>query len=175
MKCQRCGMNEANVSYTQVVNGNKIKLYLCDKCAKEMNIDMNFSFDFNDVFGAFFEEPLTVKKMEARETLSCDKCGTTYEEFAKTGMFGCDNCYHVFGDRLETVLKRLHGANRHTGKNLNKATPVVKVKNPKKVELQELKKELEECIKKEEYEKAAVLRDKIKLLEKELSPKERGE
>ena len=175
MLCQRCGMNEANVSYTQVLNGNKIKLYLCHKCAKDLNLDMNFQFDFNDVFGTFFEEPLVIQKMQQEEKLACDKCGTTYEEFAKTGIFGCENCYKVFGNHLETVLKRLHGANRHVGKKQEKSMPKIKVKNPKLKELEELKIKLAECIKKEEYEQAAIYRDQIKALEKELSPKERGE
>ena len=55
MKCQKCGMNEANVSYTEIINGKKAHVVLCDKCANEMNIGMNFNFDFNDVFGAFFK------------------------------------------------------------------------------------------------------------------------
>jgi protein arginine kinase activator len=36
----------------------------------------------------------------------------------------------------------------------------------KKTELEKLKEELQECIKKEDYEKAAKIRDKIKEIEK---------
>lgn len=167
MKCQRCGNNEANVSYTQIINGEKTKLYLCDKCANDLNIGMNFNFDFNDVFGAFFEEPSFVKTLEKPKSLACDACGTTYEDFARTGMFGCENCYRVFSNRLDNVLKRLHGNNRHVGKKLivspNKA--VVTTKAKKKTKIEELKEELQEYIKNEEYEKAAVVRDEIKKLE----------
>ena len=57
MKCQNCGMNEANVSYTEIINGKKTHVVLCDKCANEMNIgmNMNFDFDFNDVFWCIFQ------------------------------------------------------------------------------------------------------------------------
>ncbi len=175
MLCERCGMNEANISYTQVVNGEKTRLYLCDKCAKDLNLEMNFQFGFNDVFDTFFEEPIAIQKMNQEMTLACDKCGTTYEEFARTGMFGCENCYRVFGNHLEHILKRLHGANRHVGKQYVKRMPKLKVKNPKVLELEELKKKLADCIKKEEFEQAVVYRDKIRALEKELSPRERGE
>ena len=69
MKCQRCGFNDANVSYTQIINGEKIKLYLCDECAEELNIGMNFNFDFNNLFGTFFDEPSFVKTIEKPKEL----------------------------------------------------------------------------------------------------------
>lgn len=167
MKCQRCGENDANVSYTQIVNGDKTKLFLCDKCANDLNISMNFKFDFNDVFGAFFEEPNIVKTLEKPKSLACDACGTSYEDFMRTGMFGCENCYRVFSNRLDNVLKRLHGSNRHVGKKLilNPQKSVTTCKAKKKTKIEELRELLNECIKKEEYEKAAVIRDEIKKLE----------
>lgn len=175
MKCQRCGNNDANISYTQIINGEKAKFYLCDKCANELNIGMNFKFGFNDIFGAFFEEPNFVKTIEKEKTQMCDVCGTTYEQFASTGMFGCENCYRVFSARLDNVLKRLHGNNRHVEKKtaINQKYENVKSKSNRKNELEKLKELLQECIKNEEYEKAAVIRDQIKKLEaKEI---ERGE
>ena len=177
MKCQRCEKNEANVTYTQVINGDKTKLYLCDKCANDLNLGVNFKFDFDDVFGAFFDEPNFVKTLEKQRTERCDVCGTTYEEFARTGMFGCENCYKVFANKLDNVLKRLHGSNRHVGKKLieRPSAPIVNTKTKKKTKIEELKEKLQEYIKSEEYEKAAVVRDEIKKLEAKSSDIERGE
>ena len=175
LKCQRCGVNEANISYTQIINGDKLKLYLCDRCAHDMKIGPGFAFDFNDIFGAFFDEPKTLQ--EKTEVLACSNCGTTFEEFAKTGMLGCEKCYHFFENRLDNILKRLHGANHHVAeKNVTRqAKKKVTIKKSIKELIEDLKEELKLCIQKEEYEKAAVIRDKIKELEKELTPKERGE
>ena len=85
----------------------------------------------------------------------------------RTGMFGCENCYRVFSNRLDNVLKRLHGSNRHVGKKLilNPQKSVTTCKAKKKTKIEELRELLNECIKKEEYEKAAVIRDEIKKLE----------
>ena len=176
MKCQRCGNNEANVSYTQIVNGEKRKLFLFDKCAVDLNIGMNFNFDFNDVFGTFFDEPKYLKTLEKQKVEKCDVCSTTYEEFAKTGMFGCENCYKVFSNKLDNVLKRLHGNDRHVGKKLilNPVKSVVNTKTKKKTKIEELKEKLKELIKNEEYEKAAIVRDEIKKLEAKKNI-ERGE
>ena len=38
MLCENCGENEANVRYTQIVNGVKKEMHLCDKCSKELGI-----------------------------------------------------------------------------------------------------------------------------------------
>lgn len=176
MKCQRCGENNANVSYTEIINGDKTILHLCDKCANDLNIGMNFSFDFNDVFGAFFEEPSFVKTIEKPKSLECDVCKTTYEDFINTGMFGCENCYRVFSNKLDNVLKKLHGNNRHVGKKLilNPTKSVVTTKTKSKSKLDMLKEKLQELIKNEEYEKAAVVRDEIRKLENK-KDMERGE
>ncbi len=176
MKCQNCGEHEANVKYTQIINGEKEVTYLCDKCANEMKLNVNFKFGFDDIFSSFFTEPTEYKLNPVSEGLVCDACGMTYDEFATNGMLGCENCYKVFNRRLDNVLKRLHGSNRHIEEG---GTPNLNVQKNEKLEVKDeiakLKEELNNCIKCEDYEQAAILRDKIKKLEKRLDEKERGE
>lgn len=160
MKCQNCGKNNANVRYTQVVNGDKMELFLCDECANEMNIGMNFDFGINDVFSSFFDDFAGLKTIAMPEITKCNSCGLTYDEFSNTGMLGCERCYDTFSNRLDGVLNRIHGSNRHLINDKKES-------NKKELsELDKLKNELKDCIEKEEYEKAAVIRDKIKKLEK---------
>ena len=68
--------------------------------------------------------------------------------------------------KIDNVLKKINGGNRYIG---NKSIPVnedvSKQENIKNNKLADLKKQLKEYIKTEEYEKAAVIRDKIKELE----------
>lgn len=162
MKCQNCGKNNANVRYTQVINGDKMELFLCDECANEMNIGTNFNFGINDVFSSFFDDFTGLKTITMPEIIKCKNCGLSYDEFAKTGMLGCEECYDTFSSRLDGILNRLHGSNRNLiNKNANRIN-----ENKEISELDKLKDELKVCIEKEEYEKAAVLRDKIKKLEK---------
>lgn len=40
MVCQNCGKNEANVKYTQIVNGVKKEMVLCEECAEKMGIQI---------------------------------------------------------------------------------------------------------------------------------------
>lgn len=44
MKCQNCGENDANFKYTEIVNGVKKELNLCEDCARKMGVaDINFN------------------------------------------------------------------------------------------------------------------------------------
>ncbi|MBQ9279519.1 MAG: UvrB/UvrC motif-containing protein [Clostridia bacterium] len=177
MKCQNCGENEANVRYTQIINGKKEEIFVCDKCASQLKLDMNFKFGFDDVFSSFFGEPAFFKPLEISDGLVCDVCGTKYDDFASTGMLGCENCYRVFSRRLDNVLKKLHGNNRHIeeGERQVPMSSEISASKEKKKSLEEviaeLKEKLASCIKSEDYEQAAIIRDKIKKLEKKLNDK----
>lgn len=178
MKCQNCGERKANVKYTQIVNGEKEEMYLCEECANKMKIGMNFKFGFDDIFSSFLGEPALLQPFEISDGLVCDACGMKYDDFAKNGMLGCENCYRVFNRRLDNVIKKLHGNNRHIEDENRPILVKSKVKDKKKSikeEINDLKEKLNNCIKCEDYEQAAILRDKIKKLEKNLSERERGE
>ena len=99
-------------------------------------------------------------------TVKCPACGFTYNDFKKMGRLGCSECYEVFKKQLEPLLKRIHGANRHIGK-----VPLTVGKTVKDAQtLQELKMQMERAIQSEEFEKAAVIRDKIRQFEKKDKP-----
>ena len=51
------------------------------------------------------------------KAVSCPSCGMSYEEFRKVGRFGCAACYAAFAPHLSRLLKRVHGATRHTGRS----------------------------------------------------------
>lgn len=176
MLCQNCNHNEANVRYTQIINGEKKEMFLCDKCSKELGIDnmkLSLPIDFSSFFGDLLNEydssfmPLLQKPNE----LKCNKCNMTYSEFMELGKFGCDNCYDAFSSRIDTILKRIQGSNRYTGKKaeLNEETPKEVVNdekaNPKEKTIQELKLQLKKLVQEEKYEEAARIRDEIKKLE----------
>jgi protein arginine kinase activator len=86
------------------------------------------------------------------------------EEFQKTGRLGCSTCYDTFGEVLKPLIKRLHGSLQHTGKVPVRFSKTVSITR----EIAKLKDLLNKAIEKEEYEKAAEIRDKIKDLEVKL-------
>lgn len=175
MLCQNCGKNEANVKYTQIVNGIKKEMNLCEECADKMgvgNFNMKMPLSLSDFLGDFFTEyddlalPAFVKKSTKEK---CDNCGLTYDEFMKTGLLGCPECYDTFESRLEPVIKNIQGNIKHVGRGpeIYSRKNVVEKENAgegtnKKSEKEILEEELKKAIKEERYEDAAKLRDKIK-------------
>lgn len=185
MNCQNCGENEANIRYTQIINGVKKQMNLCEKCAKELGIeDMNLSMPIS--FSSFLGDMLdiydeTIPSLISPKTLTCPKCNMAYEDFIETGKFGCENCYEEFKTKLDPLLKNIHGANRHIGRTANfnekdknlesinnlkqdkkaEEKNIKKAKN-EKTKLQKLQERLKQEIKEERYEDAAKTRDEIK-------------
>ena len=57
MLCQNCRKNEVNFRYTQVINGEKREIALCDKCAKKLGLEsLDFSREIEDLFNMSFAE-----------------------------------------------------------------------------------------------------------------------
>ena len=181
MLCENCGENEANVRYTQIINGVKKEMALCEKCSRELGIgEMNFSMPINlsSFLGEFFgnAENVSLPGFTTTKELLCDECGMTFDEFTNTGKFGCANCYDAFSDRIVPILKNLHGANRHVGRKGKITKPELKKMNMVKEEkakedkhfskIDTLKEDLKKAIEEERYEDAAKIRDEIKKLEK---------
>lgn len=176
MLCQNCGENEANVRYTQIINGVKKEMALCEKCSKELgitNIDFNMPINLSSFLGEVFgnSEDSILPEFTKTEELQCDQCGITYDEFINTGKFGCSNCYDTFRNKLNPILKNLQGANEHVGRKGKVTKAELNLENKKeekpkqKSKIDTLKENLKIAIKEERYEDAAKIRDEIKKIE----------
>ena len=162
MLCQNCKINEASSHIHSVVNGVVRDMYLCSECAEKIH---GKAFNHDDIFD-LLSSFLSTGKQSVSDTVRCECCGTSYETIAKTGRVGCGNCYKTFGRQLEPALVRIHGRTSHVGKRVANSVKaednVIEAVDNKAVEIAKLQKELETAVKNEEYEKAAVIRDKIK-------------
>ncbi len=179
MLCENCKKREANVRYSENINGIRKELHLCEECSKKLGItdEINLkmpTFDFSNLFGSFIEDISTSSFMpllnEVRQ-IKCDSCGSSFDDIIDTGKYGCANCYDTFEDRMDPILKKLQGANRHIGR-VGKISDN-NIKFDKKAEnqsddnkIQKLEEELKQAIKEERYEDAAKIRDEIKRTEK---------
>lgn len=158
--CQLCRQRPATVHYTRIINGQKAEMVVCEACARENNdIQISFHKLLSSIMG--MEVPKEVPN-EPVPVLKCASCGMTAEEFNKTGLLGCTECYTTFGDMMQTLIKRIHGNAKHHGKiPVKMAAKLQPARN-----LMAMKQELQKCIQEENYEQAAILRDKIKEAEK---------
>lgn len=182
MLCQKCNKNEANVKYTEIINGEKKEMMLCEECSHKLgldNINFNMPIDFSSFFGGLLEDeynsPEFMPLFQQVKELKCDNCNMTYDEFINQGKFGCPECYDVFSSKIDTILKRLHGSSEYVGRKAlgannnnensieKKNTKVSKKEktSDKESKINELQKELKKAISEERYEDAAKIRDEI--------------
>lgn len=169
MLCENCHKNEANVHFTQIINGVKQEYNLCEICAKEvqgfsMGSDFGFgpSFSFQNILSGLMDYMSPPVQVNKAQELACKNCGTTFKDFKKNGLLGCSECYETFVQSLTPVIKRVQGNVEHTGKIPKKMGKGIMEKK----RLSKLKEELQKAIANEEYEKAAEIRDMIKSLQK---------
>jgi protein arginine kinase activator len=161
MLCEVCGNKEATVHLTEIINDKVTKLNLCENCAKDKGTEMEEHFGLNDLLAGLADLGATTEP-ELLQTVKCPSCGFTYQDFKKVGRLGCGDCYEAFKKQLGPLLKRIHGADRHTGK-----IPLMVGKTVKDTRnLQDLKARMEKAILTEDFEEAARLRDKVRELEK---------
>lgn len=161
MICQNCGLNNATSHFHSVINGVVTDKYLCSKCAQNFKVQSIENNNIFDVLSSFLNDTATVKTSQKK----CKCCGITYQEILKNGKLGCSCCYDVFKEELTSMLQRLHGSTNHIGKKISDATFVADNKQDVQEQIEEIKRELSLAIEQEEYEKAAALRDKIRMLE----------
>lgn len=180
MICENCKTREANVRYSENINGVKKELHLCEECSRKLGITDNMDFrmpalEFSNLFGSFLEDFSNsadfMPYLSGMKELRCDSCNSTFDDIINTGRYGCANCYDVFEDRMDPILKKLQGANRHNGRLGKISNNKVKFDNTDKSnniknELEKLQDELKKAIKEERYEDAAKIRDEIKKQEK---------
>lgn len=172
MVCDECGKNKATVHLTEIVNEQITKLNLCESCAKQKGSDVEQHFGIADLLTALSdvesESPPAVPGAPVVRN-KCPQCGLTYEDFKKIGRLGCGECYTVFKSSLAPLLKRIHGSQQHIGKSPNPvAVKESKLSSKLHEEVEAARLELQKAVKREEFEEAAALRDKIKFLEKKL-------
>ncbi|MGN0204553.1 MAG: UvrB/UvrC motif-containing protein [Coprococcus sp.] len=192
MLCDGCHENEAVICYTEIINGVKKELHLCEACAaKETGIDHTFvsltdtSFLANLLASVLGRRQDTADDENLKKTnIVCPSCHMTYNEFLKYGTFGCPECYKTFNFLLDGYLKKIQGNCEHTGKEPVCGGETVHIPSftsesgedggeAKQEETiaftvdegsteTELKAALKRAIAKEEYEEAARIRDIIR-------------
>ncbi len=166
MKCQDCNEREAQVHLTQIVNNVKTSLNLCKQCAAARGFHSpldNIPFPLADLLPGMGEAFSEEGGEDSGEKLVCSNCGLTFQQFTRQGRFGCGTCYTAFRDRLEKLMRQIHGASLHRGRS-----PIVANSDegdedhmPVKEEAR-LQTELQKAIDSEDFERAAEIRDKLR-------------
>lgn len=171
MLCQECGAKQATFHLKKYVNGEKTEFHLCESCAREKGEAIQGTangFSIHNLLSGLLElDPNFSQNAVSnnRDSIRCEQCGLSYSQFRKLGKFGCSACYDHFGERLNPLLKRVHGNTVHVGKVPRRSGKLIQQRR----ELSSLKKKLLLMVEQEEFEQAAKLRDQIRELERKSS------
>jgi protein arginine kinase activator len=159
MQCSVCKEKPATVFLTHIENDKMHKVNLCEDCAKTKGVDNPTTFSLADAdlllgLGAAQEITQTPGGVD----LKCPRCGFSQADFKKSGRLGCPECYQVFAEGLEGLLKTMHKGTRHTGKS----PEALRRSRDNAERLKSLQNKLAKAIESEDFEQAAKLRDELK-------------
>ncbi|MCL2705658.1 MAG: UvrB/UvrC motif-containing protein [Spirochaetaceae bacterium] len=165
MKCDICGNNKAVIHIQQIAGNEEINISICEKCAKEKGLTINNS-ELNINLKNLLKNFTEIKKSVIGKDIVkiCCICGKTLQDLKKSGKAGCPECYKEFRKYMISFLKTNAGSAEHKGKYPFKIN-ILSYRMKKINNLQSL---LQQAVKEEDFEEAAYLRDKIKLMEKQL-------
>lgn len=151
---------------TKLIQGQKHEVHLCEVCAQSKEYsNLAKDFSIHNFLANLLDTNMNPSfNIPNYNGVHCHHCGTTFHTFKQTGRLGCDQCYEVFNERINTLLRRIHGSNNHIGKIPKKMSGVIHLKR----ELKLLKNKLQHAIENEAYEQAAEIRDRVKQLEDQI-------
>lgn len=155
MLCQHCKKREAVVNYAGSNNGKKFSCHLCKICYAEMFGEINSQINKAVMAGLFGKS--------VRRVQICPVCGTTFDDYERTGLVGCASCYDVFKEQLMPSILRIHGKAEHIGKVGNNNDELGLHRR-----LKTLQEQLEEAIRERRYGEADRLNRQINSIKKTL-------
>jgi protein arginine kinase activator len=143
MLCDQCHEREAVIHLTQIVNEQVTTLHLCERCAAEKGVESPGAQPKTPL-GSFLAamgkgvEPAPV----TRGVDACPRCGASFQDFRESGRLGCPECY--MGERYVDPGQAAPGESAKAS---------------------DLREQLRLAVETENFELAAELRDRLRVLE----------
>jgi protein arginine kinase activator len=156
------------VEFIQVSGDERRQFALCRECATSHGLSLQV-----DAFQRLSQlllhqmRPIgqtTPEEWQGAMESQCGKCGMAFQDFVKTGLLGCSQCYRDFHDLLTPILRRLHGVTKQAAEDSESVKPVPPIAKKETADRVQLEAQLHVALVEEDYEKAAVIRDKLKSL-----------
>jgi protein arginine kinase activator len=158
MKCEICGLRDAVIHIRQIQKGHSQELHICEECAQEKGLlrEEESELSISNLLSGLIEAKEPAGSSETPE--ACPGCGMKASEFRKRGRLGCAQCFTAFQREVRSMLSQMAGRTHHTGKVPHRAA----ANPPSEPDREVLAAELREAVEREDYETAAVLRDRLR-------------
>ncbi len=165
MSCDQCREREAVIHLTQIVNEQVTTLHLCERCAAEKGVESPgvTKTPLGSFLAAMGKGSEQAGAARGGGAAACHRCGASFQDFRESGRLGCPECYQSFEAPLRDLLRRLHGSTHHMGERyVARGEPGDGEGRPQAVELRE---QLRLAVETENFELAAELRDRLRVVE----------
>ncbi|CEA02751.1 UvrB/uvrC motif [Jeotgalicoccus saudimassiliensis] len=163
MKCEICNEREAVIHISKGSGLTHKEQYLCEQCANQ-SMDINYNqtdnpFDIQTLLKMLAGN--SQRGQAETEKYVCPTCDSTLQSIVKNGLFGCSHCYEYFERYVPEIVTRVQlNQQRHVGKIPTQAHDTLKLKR----DIETLERTLQEKVKAQAFEEAAVIRDQIQVL-----------
>jgi protein arginine kinase activator len=164
MKCQQCE-KPATFHITELTDpSGPVMVHLCEEHAR-VYLAQDSSDSPTSALAGMLAKQLkleqTAEQLATLDKKTCPVCGITFAEFRQAGRLGCGYDYVCFEDDLGPLLLNIHGARAHRGKR-----PTRESGSPdRQHQLIQLRREMQQAVAQEAYERAGELRDQIQRIE----------
>lgn len=161
------------IHITELDDGQANSLDLCEECAAQYFQKSDLKKPAPKPKVSPFPSPNMAQEMiqlfeyivkgvaKRQEVRTCPDCQWTLDDIKAHGKLGCANCYNYFEKLMPIVLMNHHKALKHVGKVpksfQNKNKPLLQ-------QISEAEAKMKDAIQKENYEEAAIFKDKIAAL-----------
>ena len=151
MLCENCGKHPAQ-TFRRKIDGREVVIELCPACYRALYPEKGAAF--SSLMGG-----------GGGGNSACPVCGTTIEEFSRTGLVGCAGCYEAFRTQLLSSLRGIQRDLYHTGKRPETQAE----ENYDRVRAyasrgEQLRKQLEEAVRRRDFVTAGRLQSELRRL-----------
>ena len=162
MKCQYCE-KPATFHITELTepDGPQV-MHLCEEHARGF-LQKEATTPTASIAGALAKQlnlGQTKQELAELDQKECPVCGISFFEFRNTGRLGCPFDYTHFSEDLIPLLTNIHDSVVHIGKRPRRAAAA-----DSHAELIQLRREMEEAVEREDYERASEIRDELRRIE----------
>lgn len=175
MKCEICHKAEAEKAITVKMDGVEKELYVCSACAATHQIGRNPPTEKSKsrvsvIKGTSTTPPPFVEELvkatlgfmkgvaeaEENEQRTCPVCQSNWEQIKSSGRIGCPSCWKTFARQIREEFLSVEFGKAHIGS----APAIDRLPDVKAVKAI-LERDLKAAIAREDYHKAALLKDKL--------------
>jgi protein arginine kinase activator len=163
MKCQYCE-KPATFHITEITEstGSQV-MHLCEEHAKGF-LQKEEADPVASIASALAKQldlGQTKKDLEELDRKACPVCGISFFEFRNSGRLGCPFDYTHFATDLLPLMTNIHDSVEHVGKRPRKTAAA-----DSQAVIIQLRREMEEAVEREDYERASEVRDELRRMER---------